>query len=79
MSCLGCEQERMVKERSFDLIKSEAQEYAKKNQLSVVIFMEGQVWKYISTEIAFRLGIPFREIVHHNQPVDAGQVHQMPV
>jgi hypothetical protein len=62
--CLGCAQEAMMKERSFELIKQEAEEYAKKNKIDVTIYMEGQEWKYINAATASEIGIQFgREII----------------
>gem|GEM_PF-4054660 len=61
--CLGCEMEANMKERSFERIKQEAEDYAKKNQVDLVIYMEGQDWKYYSAEHAASIGI------HHSRYV----------
>lgn len=71
MGCLGCAQEAMINEMSFEYKKREAEEYAKKNKIDLVIYMEAKEWQYLKADIAFSIGIVGREIIRFSQLVDA--------
>lgn len=71
--CTGCAQEAMLKERSFERIKQEAITYAKENRINVIIYSEGQEWKYFNADTAKEYGIQHgREIIRYDQLLNAG-------
>ena len=73
--CLGCYQEAEMKRRGRESIQKEAEEYAKKNKTDVIIYCEGQEWKYYNAATAATIGIYHGEIIRFSEYALDGPVH----
>ena len=63
MSCENCLTTNKGSDTSFEIIKAEAKQYAKKEKIPVAIYKEGFEWYYTSAATAIDNGYPIIEII----------------